>query len=207
LLRDERGITFQRMDLSWLHAPGLIAVAALLLWALSERLFQWFGMSQPNSPEAEKASLYWLQVSYFGSVVFAALDATVLRWTTLPPKLMRWTYLGLPLVAAGITMRMAARCLLGKHFSGNVQTTCGHELVTSGLYRHLQHPAYLGYLFLLSGFPLSFGSLGGLAFALLSGVPALIYRIRVEEACMATWFGDDYKRYHRRTPRLLPGVW
>jgi protein-S-isoprenylcysteine O-methyltransferase Ste14 len=195
------------MDVGSLHPPGRLALAALVLWALSERLFHLCGMSQPNSPAAEKRSLYWLQASYFGAICYGALDALLLRWTTLPPRLHAWAYLGLPPVMAGVVIRAAARWSLGRHFSGNVQTTPQHQLVTSGLYRWLQHPAYLAYLCLLVGFPLSFGSLGGLAVAVVSGVPALAYRMRIEEAHLARWFGEDYQRYRRRTARLLPRVW
>jgi protein-S-isoprenylcysteine O-methyltransferase Ste14 len=38
-------------------------------------------------------------------------------------------------------------------------------------------------------------------------LPALAYRMQVEEKLLIQEFGDQYRAYSRRTKRLVPGVW
>jgi protein-S-isoprenylcysteine O-methyltransferase Ste14 len=47
----------------------------------------------------------------------------------------------------------------------------------------------------------------GFAWAILAGMPALLYRIRVEEAALETWFPGEYPQYQRTSYRLVPGLW
>lgn len=195
------------MDLTMLEAPALVGLAGLVILGIGERALQVVRLAQPDSPTAERWSLYWLQASYVGAVILGLLDATVLHWTTASASYSRWTYLGIPLVIGALIVRGVARWTLGRNFSGRVQTSSEHRLVTDGIYRWVQHPAYLAYLGFVLGFPLCFGSWSGLAIGLLGGVPALVYRISIEEAALATWFGEDYRNYQRRTARLVPFVW
>ena len=51
------------------------------------------------------------------------------------------------------------------------------------------------------------GSLLGLIIAIVAGIPAIIYRIRIEEQALGNWFGDAYAEYAERTKRLIPGLW
>ena len=96
---------------------------------------------------------------------------------------------------------------LGKAFSPVVQTTNTHKLVTGGIYGIIRHPAYLGTLCLLIGFPLCFGSIVGLGIALFAGIPVLIYRIQIEERALQAWFGEEYEAYSSKTNRLIPYLW
>ena len=81
------------------------------------------------------------------------------------------------------------------------------ELVTQGINWTLRHPAYLGLLYLFLGIPLSLWSHGGLAITLLGGVPAVIHRIRIEEAALQDWFGDTNLEYGQNTWRIIPYIW
>jgi len=130
-----------------------------------------------------------------------------LHWTTIRPSFSFIGYGGVPFLVVGIAVRAISRLTLGKQFSGHVQTTDNHRLVTSGIYKTIRHPAYLGFLCLLIGFPVCFGSIAGFAFAVSAAVPALIYRMRVEEAALLQWFGEDYEQYQQRTWRLVPWLW
>jgi protein-S-isoprenylcysteine O-methyltransferase Ste14 len=79
-------------------------------------------------------------------------------------------------------------------------------LVTTGPYRWLRHPFYVGVLLLvLACFLLAanwFMALAGFAvFALLA------IRSPIEERKLAERFGDEYLAYRARTRRFLPRVW
>jgi protein-S-isoprenylcysteine O-methyltransferase Ste14 len=190
------------------YPPFLVGFVGLLVWHLMERLIhQVLRLRQPKSPARERLSWYLCLAFAYGAIVFSLFDAIRFHWTLLSIGLSPIQYAGIPLVVAGIIVRAVSRVTLGRQFSGHVQTTEHHQLVTSGIYRTIRHPAYLGYLCLMLGFPLCFGSVGGLAIAVVAGAPSLLYRTRVEEASLRKWFGDEYDRYMHQTWRLLPLVW
>jgi protein-S-isoprenylcysteine O-methyltransferase Ste14 len=69
------------------------------------------------------------------------------------------------------------------------------------------HPAYLGLALLLLGIPLSSGSVIGLGIAIFGGIPAVLYRIRVEERFLVEIFGKQYQEYAEKTWKILPFIW
>lgn len=187
--------------------PSLVALAAWIVLCLAEAWFQAAGLRQPESPRRERKSFYACTMSFRCVVLFSFIDAILLQCTTIDSGLWPICYGGCGLLVAGIALRIVSRWTLGKQFSAYVQTTENHRLVTRGIYRFIRHPAYLGSLCLLLGFPLCLGSAGGLGIAVLAGIPALLYRIRVEEMALREWFGDEYAQYQRRTRRLIPLLW
>jgi protein-S-isoprenylcysteine O-methyltransferase Ste14 len=96
--------------------------------------------------------------------------------------------------------------VLGNRFSGLVAIQKGHTLVTSGIYRVIRHPSYLGLLVNAFGWGLAFRSAIGLVLAALLVVP-IVARIRAEERLLASHFGSVYEEYRARTARLIPGVY
>jgi len=38
-------------------------------------------------------------------------------------------------------------------------------------------------------------------------MPAVIYRIRVEDGLLAENFGTQFEKYAQKTKRLIPGIW
>jgi protein-S-isoprenylcysteine O-methyltransferase Ste14 len=78
--------------------------------------------------------------------------------------------------------------------------------VTTGIYRVIRHPSYLGLLLTALGWALAFRSgIGLLLFVLL--IPPLLARIHAEERLLAKQFGDEYRAFTKRTSRLLPGIY
>lgn len=187
--------------------PALAGALMLLVWLVAESLLQVAGFRQPMATRRESLSLHLLKVPFYGGIVFSWLDAASLHWTIVGARipLLRWACL--PLIVVGISIRLAARVSLGKQFSPYVQTNENHRLVTTGPYRWVRHPAYLGWLILLIAFPVCLGSLGGFACAVLTGIPATFYRIRVEEAALEKWFPDEFPQYQATTCKLIPGLW
>jgi len=200
----ERWISF---NLEPLETPVLIGLVAFVFWSLSERLLHIFRLCQPKAPQKEKLSFYWCAFSYYGSVIFSLLDAIGFRLTTISPGLSSVRYVGIPFLVVGIVVRIVSRLTLGKQFSAYVQTTQSHRLITSGIYSVIQHPLYLAYACLIIGFSVCFGSIAGFVCAIVSGIPALFYRIRLEEIALLQWFGQEYQQYQKKTNRLIPFLW
>ena len=117
---------------------------------------------------------------------------------------VRW--LGVALSAAGGALRLWPVFVLGNRFSGLVAIQPGHLLVTTGVYRVIRHPSYLGLLITSLGWALAFRSGVGLVLTALL-IPALIARINSEERLLSGEFGDEYESYRARTSRLIPGLY
>jgi protein-S-isoprenylcysteine O-methyltransferase Ste14 len=115
-------------------------------------------------------------------------------------------YAGLVLYIVGIVLRVVPVFVLGKRFSGLVAIQEGHELVTTGPYRVIRHPSYLGVLGGILGWSLIFRSAIGVLVSLLL-IPPLVARMNSEEALLASEFGEQYTEYRRRTWRLVPFVY
>ena len=74
---------------------------------------------------------------------------------------------------------------------------------TPGLYRHVRHPIYLGWLLIFWAAPTM--TVAHLVFAL--GTTAyMLFAIRLEERDLVATFGSRYLEYRRRTPMLIPGM-
>jgi len=132
--------------------------------------------------------------AYTDRIDFWTMDGDALRW------------LGVAIFAAGGVLRLWPVFVLGRRFSGLVAIQPGHTLVTTGIYRHIRHPSYLGMLLTALGWAFAFRSgVGLLLLALL--IPPLLSRIHAEERLLNMQFGDEYSAYVKRTSRLLPGIY
>lgn len=113
---------------------------------------------------------------------------------------------GVVLFAIGLVLRLWPVFVLGDRFSGLVAIQPGHTLVTTGIYRSIRNPSYLGLLISMAGWGLAFRAGVGLLLAALL-VPPLIVRMNSEERLLQSHFGEEYAAYRARTYRLIPGVY
>ncbi len=113
--------------------------------------------------------------------------------------------IGLVMIISGAVIRLVAIATLRRNFSGALRIRADHTLVTSGIYRRVRHPAYLGAILLFIGIPIVLSSVLGLLVMLLL-VPYLLHRIKLEERMMIERFGKEYEDYMRSSKRLIPFV-
>jgi protein-S-isoprenylcysteine O-methyltransferase Ste14 len=132
--------------------------------------------------------------AYTDRIGFWTIDADAIRW------------FGVAVFAVGGTLRLWPVFALGRRFSGLVAIQSGHTLVTTGIYRVIRHPSYLGLLLTALGWALGFRSGVGLLLCALL-LPPLVSRMRAEERLLILQFGDEYRAYAGRTSRLLPGIY
>ena len=80
-----------------------------------------------------------------------------------------------------------------------------HKLRTGGPYAITRHPIYTGLLGMMLGTLLL---AGGGRWIVPFGVYLVVLelKIRIEERLMLAEFPDDYARYRRHVPRLIPGL-
>ena len=184
--------------------PAFISLSVVLAVLTAAALFTHGNLS---AGVREDRSNRWV-LTAFGllGILSAWLPAYTDRkeFWTLDGETLRW--IGVVLFAGGGALRMWPVFVLGNRFSGLVAIQPGHTLVTTGIYRFIRHPSYLGLMAGSLGWALAFRSGGGVILTALSLIP-LIARIRAEEALLLSHFGSEYEAYRARTSRLVPGIY
>jgi protein-S-isoprenylcysteine O-methyltransferase Ste14 len=161
-------------------------------------------------------------------ILFPELHPTICRNPDiLNPALLTWSwtttlFVGIVLVFAPI--RLLSYAQLGKNFTFVLAKPS--KLVTTGVYRYVQHPSYTGLFAVLAAWYWFYLRLDGVAACVLPasvvGLKGLTFipstlitlwvlwgislRIMVEEEMMKKEFGKDWVDWHHNTKRLIPGV-
>jgi protein-S-isoprenylcysteine O-methyltransferase Ste14 len=183
--------------------PARIALAIVLVFMTVVALF---AGGNVNPGVREDRGNRWVITAFS---VLGIVDGFLPAYTdrldfwTIDGDAARW--LGVVLLAIGCTLRLWPVFVLGNRFSGLVAIQQGHTLVTTGIYRFIRHPSYLGLILTMIGWGLGFRAGVGL---LIAGVifVVLLARIRSEERLLLSQFGDEYAAYRARTWRLIPGI-
>ena len=114
-------------------------------------------------------------------------------------------FLGLAVLLAATALTLWARFVLGLMWSAVPAVKEGHQLRTSGPYAITRHPIYTGLLGMLLGSLL----VAGAGWWIVPFPVALIlieFKIRIEERFMTAEFPEEYPRYRKRVPQLVPGL-
>jgi protein-S-isoprenylcysteine O-methyltransferase Ste14 len=113
--------------------------------------------------------------------------------------------IGLGLLVLGVGFRWWAIRTLGRFYSHFVRKQEGHQIVDTGPYRFLRHPAYTGMLIANLGFVLCFFNWIALGALLGFFLPAVARRILVEEQTLFQIEG--YPEFAEKRWRLFPPIW
>ncbi len=159
-----------------------------------------------GATNSDRRSLLVLQVIAAAGIFIAAAAVRGVPVAALPysPAAM---VVSIALVWAGIGLRWWSFRTLGRYFTFQVMTSPDQPVITTGPYRFLRHPSYLGILLILGGLGVSYGNWLILAAITLIPLIGFINRIRVEEAALATALGSAYVTYAAGRKRLIPFVW
>ena len=104
------------------------------------------------------------------------------------------------LVGAALVRR--SRAQLGSAWSLLPKADRDTGLVTTGPYRLVRHPIYLGLTLVAAGNALSFGNVAALLLVALGIVPTFAWRARVEEGELSRTFGETWGGERRGTQRV-----
>jgi protein-S-isoprenylcysteine O-methyltransferase Ste14 len=189
---------------AYISHPPLVALAVAFL-ALT---FGSFFTNASLSPGVREDRRNRWVLTAFG--IIGTISAFVPPYTdrkdfwTFGGETVRW--IGVAIFVLGGILRLWPVFVLGSRFSGLVAIQPGHKLVTTGIYRIIRHPSYLGLLINPLGWAIAFRSTIGLILTALLLIPT-IARIRSEEALLLSQFGSEYESYRARTSRLIPGIY
>ncbi len=180
----------------------VLVVAAACLW-LSQPAFS--AKDTKANKNSDRFSIIIILIMSSASVV-----TSVVEWAYFSENFNLfnfYTFIGILLLAAGISIRVIAILTLGKHFTATATINSDHQLIQTGLYRYVRHPSYLGAFMAILGTPFFLNDQWAVLFVLLAMSVAYYIRISVEEKMLAAYFGDNYKRYQLKTKRIIPFIW
>jgi protein-S-isoprenylcysteine O-methyltransferase Ste14 len=126
-------------------------------------------------------------------------------WSQPFPVCLQWIALTLFVLAGGLV----SWAMLVNHFFAaavRIQTDRGHKVISSGPYRWVRHPGYLGWIVQFITAPLALGCW----WALIPGLGgAVCYIIRTALEDQVLWKElTGYANYAQKVCyRLLPGIW
>jgi protein-S-isoprenylcysteine O-methyltransferase Ste14 len=106
----------------------------------------------------------------------------------------------------GLLLFVFAALELKSGFWGNVQPV-SERLVTSGPYRVVRHPGYLGMVVSVVGLALGMRSAWGLAAGLFVFAPLGVCRAKLEERELAEKHGRSWEEYRQRTYFMVPLIY
>jgi len=141
---------------------------------------------------------------YMVQPVVGGLDAIRFRWTSMP---FFTVYLGLALLACAdalIAWAMSVNPFAER--TVRIQSDRGQTAVTTGPYRIVRHPMYLGALMMMPATGLVFGSWWTLAIGFTLAL-LFVWRTAMEDRFLRREL-PGYEAFAEQTRyRLLPGVW
>src|SRR6202030_933487 len=159
---------------------------------------------QKDQPAADKILVTVIILAVFGAFVLMALDAVRFGWSSVPP----WVQAIGELILL-LSLWIGFKTLRENSFAApvvKIQKARGQTVITTGPYRHVRHPMYVGALLFVAGASLLLGSWWGLAAVLVLAV-LLGIRIQIEETALRGGL-EGYDEYAARVPyRLITLVW
>ena len=157
-------------------------------------------------PGGQDSILVFLMIPlWLAQYIVAGLDVGRLHWSDGVPLVVQ--VIGLVALAAALAVVLWA-VAVNRFFSSviRIQTDRGHQLVTSGPYRFVRHPAYACWPFLIVGGGLALGSWLAVLVGVLLVFP-ILWRTAREDRILREQL-PGYANYAQKVRyRLFPGVW
>lgn len=114
--------------------------------------------------------------------------------------------IGVLLILLGVTLRWYAIWTLGRYFTRDVAVSTDQQIVQTGPYRTIRHPAYSGTFLTMLGVGLAVTNWASLLALLTCVLVGHLYRVRVEEKALIQALGQPYVAYMHHTKRFIPFV-
>jgi methyltransferase len=123
-------------------------------------------------------------------------------WLLRPPFRPGLAAVALATFACGQILRLLAMHALGSRWTIRILTLPLEPPVTTGIYRHLRHPNYLGVILEIAALPLVHDAVWTAAIVSVTNAVLLACRITAEERALAT--DNGYAVLFGARPRFLP---
>ena len=191
------------MSLVTLRLAALGALIPVLV-AYADAPWRTFGQRYIAHWWPERMVLFSIELNLF--LLWALARLLVGRDAAVAPDSLRAVFAGAGALLAWIAAAFAvwAKLTLGRWFTASFAVKPDHELVTRGPYAIVRHPICTAFVLLALGLAIAWDSWVSVGFALLYTVPFWMHTV-IEEQMLEAQFGDAWREYRSRVPRLLPG--
>jgi len=202
---------WQTLSLNWmgyfLLFFGSVYFFGILIYVSIGKISSRESISAENLIDEEKRDLsFWLILP--GMIVpFFLSPIEFLYFQQILPRNKFMQLAGIIMVFFFVVLFTWTRIVNRKNYSGHLQVTKDQQLIQSGPYKYIRHPAYASYIILTLGVSVAYSSAIGLGAVIIFLIPSIIYRIKIEEDLLIQRFGRQYLDYSRRSARLIPGIW
>jgi protein-S-isoprenylcysteine O-methyltransferase Ste14 len=183
-------------------------------WSIAIAVFLWnhdiellkdrMKLSKKSTKGWDKILSFVVLPFYIPYLVIPGLDAVRYQWSHVPVWLKVACFV---LVAASflwISWIMKENTYLSRFVE--IQEDRGHKVITTGPYRFVRHPMYIGAAILMTALPIALGSLYALIPMAFIAVYVII-RTYLEDKTLLKEL-EGYAAYARQTKyRLIPGIW
>ena len=154
------------------------------------------------SASRDKGSLWLLYgLITLGYALSFAIGATkigrIYAWNT-------FFAIGMALFVIGLLIWVYSILTLKQYFTYSVATVENHKIITTGPYKFIRHPGYLGQLMIFLGISISISNWISFLFMMIPVSIGYLYRISIEEKFMSEQLGEDYQFYQERTKKIIP---
>lgn len=181
----------------WILVGVAVAISAF------QPVYKPVDRSAPPHDRRTAAQIVW---SVYLTQLVGIIEAIYFRY----PDSLRWdvvTTLALIGMVAGLSLRIWAVLTLGRFFTWFITVYDDHQVIRSGPFRFIRHPAYCGALILFVSTLVFLHAWVGAALSLVFQLLAYVRRIRYEEAMMIDRLGESYRAYTREVNALVPLLW
>ena len=190
--------------------PTLVFVIVMICWFVFAGNF--LLRKKPPSPPDQKrepGSLFGVVLQGVSYAIVWGVHRTMFTPFVSHSESLALAASVLAIIAAisSVWLTMSALKTLGKEWSLTARLVEGHQLATSGPYAYVRHPIYTGMLGMLVATGLAVSHWTALPGALVVFFVGTVIRVRSEERLLRGAFGEQFERYARRVPALLPGLY
>jgi protein-S-isoprenylcysteine O-methyltransferase Ste14 len=189
-------------------------MAKLVWWA---GIIGWYAIRLPHERRSRKTPIairserrreqMLLAISFTGlfviPVIFVATGEP--RFADYPfQQALAW--LGTAVFVLSLLLFYRTHRDLGRFWSVTLEIRDTHQLITTGVYRHVRHPMYSAFfLWAVAQALLLPNVVAGLA-GLVGFGTLFVFRLPREERMMEERFGEAYRAYADRTKRIIPEI-
>lgn len=185
------------------HPQLWILVVVAVAISIFQPAYRPVDAAAPSQDRGTATQIVW---SVYLTQFVGIIEAVVFRY----PDSFRWdtvTTLALFAMLAGLSLRIWAVQTLGRFFTWFITVYEDHQVIRSGPFRVIRHPAYCGAWILFVATMLFLHAWLGAALSLVVQLFAYVRRIRYEEAMMVDRLGESYRTYIREVKALVPLLW
>jgi protein-S-isoprenylcysteine O-methyltransferase Ste14 len=178
---------------AWLQILFFVTELSLLLFKRSKQ------STAKNKRDRRSLLILWVVIA--GSLSLGPWSAAYSIW------IFDGSVIGIIIYVIGFIIRWTAVYQLGKMFTVDVAIANEHILKTTGLYKVVRHPSYLGLILIIAGLGICLNSWLCFIIMFVPTFIAISYRISIEEKALIEEFGDQYSTYKSKVKKLIPGIY